>query len=260
MIARSSAGHRSESGQWVMRPLPRPLCSVRLFCFPYAGGSASAFYEWAKLLPPEVELCGIQPPGRDQRLFEPAFDKIDELVPALTDQLIQYVDRPFAFFGHSKGAIVAFETFRHLRARADPIPIHLFASGAAGPQRRRPRQGQPHRSRADLVDELRRLNGTPEELLRHSEFIDLVIPAIRADFALLDGYRYRPEPPLDVSITAYGGLDDPDVTPKDLSWWSRETSALFRSRLFDGDHFFIKRSKEAVICDIVQSLAPIVSR
>jgi medium-chain acyl-[acyl-carrier-protein] hydrolase len=212
---------------------------VRLFCFPYAGGNAAAFLPWQALLGPGVALRVAQLPGRGARLFEEPQRDLDALVAELTSAIAAETDRPFAFFGHSLGAIVAFEVTRALRRAGLPGPTGLWASGAEGPRSRLVKRRLHGLPDAELVEALRDYGGTPDELLDDAEMMELVLPGIRADFALSEVYRYRPEEPLDLPIHVLVGDRDPYVEPGRAAGWAHESRHPLRRHVFSGDHFFL---------------------
>jgi medium-chain acyl-[acyl-carrier-protein] hydrolase len=187
------------------------------------------------------------------RLREPPYTDLTRLVDALADAIIDYIDRPFAFFGHSMGAIISFELARRLRRR-DLCPAHLFVSGCRAPH-------LPRRSRRiydlpeeEIVEELRRLNGTPREVLNNPELLHLVMPVLRADFKVVQTYVYTDEPPLDCRISAYGGLQDVDIKSQDIEEWRRHTTSAFQKSLFPGDHFFLHSSESLLLWKLSQQL------
>jgi medium-chain acyl-[acyl-carrier-protein] hydrolase len=171
----------------------------------------------------------------------------------LAEGLRPYLDLPFAFFGHSMGALIAFELARHLARRQARGPMHLFVSGRAAPQL--PDEGPPihHREYEAFVEELRHLNGTPAEVLQNPELLELLLPRLRADFALCETYRCPAGPPLRCPLTAFGGLED-DVTREELRAWESQTVGPFTLQLFPGDHFFLHRSRQGLVEAIVQAL------
>jgi medium-chain acyl-[acyl-carrier-protein] hydrolase len=226
--------------RWISFRKPDPKAQLRLFCFPYAGAGALIFRKWADGLPREVELCPIQLPGRGTRLTEPPFTMLSCLVEALARVLVPLLDKPFAFFGHSLGALIGFELARQIRRQHGVHPVRLFASAGRAPQ-------IPHRTppihnlaNEEFLAELRRLNGTPRELLDHEELMEVMLPILRADFALYETYLYSNEPPLNCPISAFGGVQDRRVSASDLEAWRSQTSASFSLRMFPGDHFFLK--------------------
>ncbi|MGH9360354.1 MAG: thioesterase II family protein, partial [Thermoanaerobaculia bacterium] len=231
-----------------------PRARFRLFCLPYAGGGASIYRAWRGELPAGVELCPVQLPGRETRLREPPFTRLEPLVAALADAL-PFAALPFAFFGHSMGALVAFELARELRRRGGPEPLHLFLSGRRGPlvpSREEPIYDLPE---AQFLERLRQLNGMPEEVLGHGELMALLLPLLRADFALHETWSHRPEEPLAAGISAFGGLADPEVTREDLEGWRGETRGRFHLRSFPGDHFFLHSARALVTAAVARDLA-----
>jgi medium-chain acyl-[acyl-carrier-protein] hydrolase len=243
MNATSTPAARS----WVAVRAARPSASVRLFCFPNAGGGAQAYHRWGDSAPPSVEVCAVRLPGREARLAEPAFKSIRPLVAALAEALLPHLDRPFAFFGHSMGAKVAFELARHLRSARGVEPVHLFVSGCKGP--RLPRDSRPIHAlpEPEFIEELRRLDGTPPEVLEHPELMKLMIPLLRADFELVETYEYLPGRLLDCPVSAYGGLEDVDVPGEQLGEWRAETTGAFNQRMFPGGHFYLQAARERLL-------------
>ena len=248
------------AGNWVVFPRPTPGARMRLFCFPYAGGGASIYYSWPRALPPEVELCSVQLPGRESRLMETPYAAMPELVEKLYEVLLPFFDRPFAFFGHSNGAIMAFELTRLLRRRGKPMPLHFFPSGRPGPQIPDPNPPIHALPEADFHRELRRFKGTPEEVLQNAEIMQLITPMLRADFSLSETYRYTPEPPLDLPISAYGGRTDDEVSEEEVSGWREQTTAAFEQHMFPGDHFFINGDRDAVLEVLARELRANLAR
>ena len=225
-----------------------PAC--RLFCLPYAGGSASVFRDWPDRLPQSVEVCAIQLPGRETRLKEPVFTRLPPLVQELAQALLPSLDRPFALFGHSVGALVAFELARHLRAQYRMRPVHLWAAACPAPQV--PDADAPIHTlpEADFRERLRRFNGTPADVLEHEELMAMVGPILRADFALRETYAYVSDAPLDCPITVFGGVQDREVSEAALWAWQEQTSRSFRVRMLRGNHFFVHSSQT----DLVQAV------
>lgn len=239
---------------WVVIPKPAPQARLRLFCFPYAGGGASVYYPWAKLLPPEVELCAVQLPGREGRLVEPAIPDLMELVERIGEALQPYLDRPFALFGHSNGGLMAFELTRKLRREGKPGPVHLYVGGRPAPQIERTDDPIHLLPEPEFLDALRRLNGTPEEILANTEIMELISPTLRADFSLGETYRYREEPPLDIPLSSYGGRLDDEVSEDEVAGWREQTTGPFRMVMFPGDHFFINGDRERVLAELTAEL------
>jgi medium-chain acyl-[acyl-carrier-protein] hydrolase len=227
---------------------------VRLFCFPYAGGGATAFRGWQEHLTPDVEVCAVQLPGRETRIKEAPVAQLSSLLRLLAPALLPHLDRPFAFFGHSLGALLSFELTRRLRREYAVEPLHLFLSGRGAPQIRDDRPMIHALPEPQFREELRALNGTPEGVLEHEELLRLVIPIIRADFAICETYQYTVEPPLNCSISAFGGLQDRDVSIEQLEAWRLQTNASFTLRMFPGDHFFVHQARPSLLDALNQEL------
>ena len=243
---------------WTIRPRPNPRATLRLFCFPYAGGGASIYRNWLMHLPPAVEGCLVQLPGRENRLVERPFRELSRLLPPLGQALYPYLDKPFAFFGHSMGALVSFELARYLRKQYKLAPVRLFVSAYRGP--RLPARDTPihHLPEPEFIAALRGLNGTPEAVLHNAELMQLVRPTLRADFTLCETYEYLPDEPLTCPISAFGGLQDPDVSREQLALWRDETCGAFILRMFPGDHFFLHNSSLLLLRALCQDLAQLI--
>lgn len=220
---------------------------LRLFCFPYAGGSASIYSSWSKLLPRSVEICAIQLPGRGHRFAEQPFHDLHSLVTWAALSMRGYLDKPFAFFGHSMGALISFELARYFRRKQFPSPIRLLLSGYGAPKVSDPKASIYDLPDSDFIDRLRRFNGTPPQILEEPDMLELVMPILRADFCLCDTYRYASESPLSTPITVFGGTEDCEVSPDQLLAWRDETRGGFTLHLIPGDHFFIHTSVQLLI-------------
>jgi surfactin synthase thioesterase subunit len=239
------------SSPWFMRQ-PGNGRRFRLFCFSNAGGSAAPYLAWQAALPSTIEVCPVQLPGRGPRLAEPPIRSFPQLVEALASLVASESDLPFAFFGHSLGGLLAFELARHCRRHHLPMPEHLFASASNAPQCRRTGRRLHQLDDAALIDALKGYNGTPPAALADRELMELLLPAIRADFALVETYEYRQDLPLDIPITVLAGMGDKHVDSTRLCRWQEETSEDCNLRWFEGDHFFIHAQQRAVL-DCVES-------
>ena len=209
---------------WLINSKPNRRASVRLFCFPYAGGGDSIFRSWQQSLSDTIEVCAVQLPGRGSRISEPSCTQINELVWATGRAIAPYLDKPFALFGHSMGALIAFELARHLRGEYSAQPVHLFVSGRPSPQ---------------TMSESFDLDQVDTESLEDPELMELMLPILRADLALCESYSFTPQPPFRFPITAFGGLADYGVPRHCLEEWREHTTGSFVLRLFPGDHFFL---------------------
>lgn len=240
---------------WIFAPQPDPDAVLRLFCFPYAGGGASIFHDWPHMLPPEVELCALQLPGRESRRLEAPYTELPHLVEDISIALQPYLQKPFAFFGHSMGALISFELTRLLRRNGGPLPKTLFISGHQAPNLPPPERMLPAQQSSDkeFIAMLRRLNGTPEEVLQHAELMNLLLPTLRADFLLCERYVYHAEPPLSCPINVFGGMRD-TITKDELNAWKNQTEGDFSCHLFPGGHFFLHSSREVLLHQVSQDL------
>jgi medium-chain acyl-[acyl-carrier-protein] hydrolase len=243
-----------EISAWLPTFKARSTATLRLFCFPYAGGNAFAFRNWQARLPPSVEVCPVQLPGRAVRLKEPPCSQLKPLVEALAEVISHVCEKPFAFFGHSMGALISFELARYLRRERLPQPVHLFVSGRRASQLPDADPAFHDWPEPEFIEELRRLNGTPGELFENPEMMQLIVPLLRADFSVCQTYVYAPEPPLDCAITAYGGVTDPETRDDRLQAWREQTTASFTMRVFPGDHFFINTEQEQMLRALSQDL------
>ena len=250
----------TSSNRWVTCPRPNPQARLRLFCFPYAGGAASAFCIWTGSLPREVEVCPIQFPGREGRLGEAPFSRLESLIEALVPAIRPYLDRPYAFFGHSMGATIGFELAHQLCVQGNPGPLHLFVSGSRAPQV--PSLDQPihHLPDEEFIEKLRRFNGTPEAVLQNAELMWVFLPILRADLTLHETYVYTASEPLACPVSAFGGLEDREVSHDDLNAWRELTRGEFILRMFPGDHFFLRSARPYFLQAMSQDLTAILSR
>lgn len=234
---------------------PNPIARLRLFCFPYAGVGSSLFCTWSNGLPQHVHVCPIQLPGRENRLTEPPFTRLAPLAQKLAGVLRPYLDIPFAFFGHSMGGLIGFELARELRRRDGPLPVHLFVSGRPAPQLSNQAAHMYRLPEPAFVSELRRrYNGIPDFVLQSEELTRLFLPILRADVELIETYAYTSEQPLDCPITAFGGLQDGNVTRETLAAWQAQTNGSFNLRMFPGDHFYLNDARETLLRAISQEL------
>jgi surfactin synthase thioesterase subunit len=231
----------------------RQAAGVRLLCFPYAGGGPSVFRHWPQHLSTDIEVCAVQLPGREARMKEPPIGELRRLVVELAEVVEPYFDRPVALFGHSIGGLIAFELAREMRRRHGIEPVHLFVSGCPAPQvpDSDPLYDLPE---DEFMERMRRFNGTPREVLEHPEMMQLMLPALRADFSLRDTYAYVEEPPLRCPISALGGMNDRCVRTEILERWREHTSEAFQLWLFQGDHFFLRTAQAAVVESVAATL------
>ena len=193
-------------------------------------------------------------PGRGSQIQQPPFTRITQLVDALAEALLPFWDKPYAFFGHSMGAIISFELARLLRAQGRREPSHLFVSGCRAPQIPGKTNSTYNLPLPEFLDELRRLKGTPQEVLEHEELMQLTLPLLRADFEMVDTYRFEASLPLDCPITAYGGLQDDEVPREKLEGWREQTTSNFILRMLPGDHFFLHSAQPTLLRILSQDI------
>jgi medium-chain acyl-[acyl-carrier-protein] hydrolase len=240
-----------QSNPWFLFPARKPNASVRLFCFPYAGGSAHIFYQWPALLPDFVELVAIQLPGRGPRIVETPFQTVSEIVEALMVQIVPLLDRPYMMFGHSLGATISFELLRLLRKKQQRSATAFFPAGRHAPHMPDSDPPTAHLSDVMFISELKRLNGTPQEILQNNELMQLVLPVLRADFKAAESYRYTDEPALAIPFTVFGGeQDEGSSTEKEMKEWRQHTTSDFSTKLLSGDHFFLHENEEKLLKEL----------
>ena len=209
---------------------------------------------WPDLLPDKIELIAVQLPGREDRVFEQPFTRLDRLVRTLAQAARIYLDKPFAIFGHSVGALIAFELARELCGRFGAPIRHLFVSASPAPQTICDAPTIHASATPEFKEALRRLEGTGPEILENEEIMELLLPALRADFRLSEEYVYRQQEPLPCSITAFGGAADPRVTAADLEGWRIHTSGKFSISIVEGGHFFVTETPRTVAGAIAAEL------
>lgn len=248
---------------WLAHLKPRPVARLRLFCFPYAGGSAAIYRTWSERLPAEVEVLPVELPGRASRFREPLLRRVDDVVRGAAEALGPLFDRPYAFFGHSMGALLAFELARQLAASGRAMPARLLVSARRAPHLADDDEPPIHSlPEPELLAKLRELNGTPEEALQHPELMQMLLPLLRADFEVNETYEYRDGAPLAVPISVFGGVEDEEVPRETLDAWREHTTAGCLVRILPGDHFFLNHDPQrtSLLTAILQDLGPFLAR
>lgn len=230
---------------WIRRFHPSPEATARLVCFPHAGGSAGFYFGLSRLLHPEVEVLAVQYPGRQERRAEPQIQDIDTAAESLARVLEPWWGEPPAFFGHSMGAVVAYETARLLAASTGVGPAALFASGRRAPSTSRDERLHLADDRA-LVAEIVRQGGTPPQLLIEPELIEMILPTLRGDYRAIESYRHRPGAPVECPVTVLVGTEDPKVTADEARAWEGHTSGPTEVLPFDGGHFFLTEHQDRI--------------
>ncbi|MEU3607452.1 alpha/beta fold hydrolase [Streptomyces sp. NPDC035033] len=225
-----------------------------LVCLPHAGGAASTYVPLARALAPAVEVLAVQYPGRQDRRHEPPVDDLGALADALAAEVRDRLEGPYAFFGHSMGAVLAYETARRLRDRQETGPVRLFLSGRRAPAL----DPSPHDrllTDADVMAEVRRLGGTTPAVLDDPEVREMVMPALRADYRAVGSYAWRPGAPLDVPVELYVGDSDPVAPVEQVSAWREFTTATTRLEVFPGGHFYLDRNLPAIAASVTRALS-----
>lgn len=243
--------HKSK---WVTPLSKSTFPAMRLFCFPYSGGSAQIYKPWADRLPASLQVCGIQYPGRGSRFAEPPLTSIDTLLRELLPELKPFLDIPFAIFGHSLGAAIGFEVTRVLQ-REGRLPRALFVSGRNAPHLPRNTELLHNLPEPEFRKKLHELGGTSPEVLEHPELMDLVAPLVRADFTMSETYRFAEGPLLGCPLLAFGGERDPLVPVTGIQEWERHAGAGFSHTILPGAHFFLDDSRDALLSQISATLA-----
>ncbi|MCL6581919.1 MAG: alpha/beta fold hydrolase [Firmicutes bacterium] len=242
-------------GRWLVASPPSPAARLRLYCFPYAGAGASVYRDWQGVLGPKVHVASLQLPGRESRWGESPFRRMPALIDAIVRELPVDAALPFAFFGHSMGALIAFELARRLAAEGRPGPVLLFASGCRAPHvpLRRPKMSTLPPE--EFWQAVRQMAGGSGEALDDPELFELLAPVLRADFELCDTYEFVPEPPLGCPVSAFGALNDPVVSLDEVEAWGSLAAVGFKLRLFPGGHLFVNEQREAVLQAVAGDLA-----
>lgn len=229
--------------KWFEILRPHGEASLKLFCFPYAGGSANIYRSWQQHMPLGVSLCLVHLPGRARRFSELPFTRLDSLLAALTETIVPEIKGEFAFLGHSMGALISFELARRLRD-SSYLPRAIFLSGYPAPQACPKEPTRFDLPEEEFIVQLNSLNGTPKDLLENLETRHLFLPTIRADFEIVEMYQYVHQAPLACPIYVYGGLEDLEVPVERLPAWKEQTSGQFKMTIFPGGHFFIHTCEE----------------
>ncbi|ELQ00623.1 alpha/beta fold hydrolase [Pseudomonas syringae pv. aptata] len=212
--------------------------SLTLFCLPYSGASAMFYSPWRRKLPEWLNVRPLELPGRGMRMDEPLQTDIVQMASHLADEISADLDKPYALFGHSLGGLLAFELAHVLRERGLPAPLALFASATAGPVRRDVSEYATAKTDAQLLDRLRTLKGTSENVITNQELMQLMLPILRADFLLCGSFVYGKREPLSVPIHVFGGKQD-SISVEQLLDWQEETCTGFSLDMFEGHHFYL---------------------
>lgn len=233
--------------------------SVKMFFFHYAGGSASIYRNWVKDLPSSAEVIGIQLPGREGRFREAPYKEISLILGDLLAAMESLTDsKPYIFFGHSLGGLIAYELARELNNNKT-LPQHLVISGCQAPHLPLRRKKIHHLPDRDLLSELALYRGIPEAIINNRELMSTFIPVIRADFTISENYSYKTKKLLSCPITLLNGLEDPYIFLEDIQGWKQHTSGEFNQYLFQGDHFFIFKDAYPQVISLLTNIVRSIS-
>lgn len=249
--------HNTSPTPALLEPITSSQASViQLICFSHAGGSAAVYRPWVKLLDPRIQLVVCQLPGRANRLLEAPYDAMAPLLADLVQAMQPFVSKPFALFGHSMGTKVAYELALALQQHHNAKPLHFFAAASSAPFHVRRRPNIHALDNASFIAALKKLGGTPSAALDNAELMELCLPALRADFKLVETYINSSRTRVDCELSLLGGVMDHTVTPSELADWSKVFSRSEKPQWFPGDHFFINQQASAIIKTIHHKLLP----
>lgn len=257
MTAANSGGATTAAAAlkaWFPYWRPNPEARLRLFCFPYAGGTASVFHRWARQgVGAGVDVIAVQYPGHETRLTEPLCRRVPALVDSLGPAIRPLLDRPYAFLGYSLGTYVSLELAHWLQHVGAPPPLGLMLAAASPPHLRRSQELYTLLDE-EFIAELKRYGGTPAQVLAHRELMEMLLPVLRADFEMADEYRRAPEPRLPLPLSIWGGTEDADVAPTALVGWHELSTGDFTLRLLPGGHFFLLSAGDKLREDVERTL------
>ena len=228
---------------------------ARIFAFPYSCAGASSFHQWAGHFSQYgIDFIGVQLPGRENRRGDKPLSNLPDLIDSLLSAITPYTDQPFVFFGHSLGALVAFELSRALQKKGIALPDHLFASAFRPPSLANPNKALHQLEREAFIDGIRAYGNTPEAVLSNTVLMDLFLPMLRADFALNETYCYQEETPLSCPITVFKGSEDNFANPQNMGCWQQETQAKYEEIEYKGHHFFLDEHRQSISQRLVDAL------
>ncbi|PID43654.1 MAG: hypothetical protein CSA52_02805 [Gammaproteobacteria bacterium] len=239
---------------WITCYVPRPYAAVRLICIPHGGGGPQSYKTWAEQLPEHIEVLALGFPGRGSRYAEAAIHSMPPLADGITEALKPFLDKPYALFGHSVGALVAYEAACRIRATGLMQPMRLIVSAHETPENSYTDQPMYTLSDSELLDKIGALGLVPEDAMQNTELVQFILPALRADFELSETYTYRPSEALALPVTAMLGVDDPLLNKNAMQQWEKYTTAAFTLRCYQGDHFYTVSAEQQVLDDIAAEL------
>lgn len=237
----------------MIKPNPKSNAEIKLFCFPFAGGGVQPYIQWENDLPGNAELIIIQPPGRGVRILEDRYNEMAPLVSDLLNVVQEELDRPYVFFGHSLGSLIAFELLTKIDKKGLPLPSHFFASASRSPQSASINSAICYLPDDEFIEELKALNGTPPDILNNESLMSIFLPTIRSDIEIALRYRHENVIKFDTKITILGGERD-FISKSGLAKWSENFRVTEALDIYDGDHFFINDHKDKIVRQITSVL------
>lgn len=245
--------------KWVTCPNPEPSARVRLFCLPFAGGGASIYRGWGKLLGSEIEVCPIQLPGRENRFGETAIKQAQSMAQNLANQIQLYSNKPFYIYGHSMGALLAFELARALQDNGMDIPQGLVLAAHRAAHLPKNRDTLYTLPDDEFIERLKKFGGFPEEVLASKELLAFLMPTLKADFTLCDTYQFEKGQALQCPLYLLAGAHDTEATPANVDAWREHTTEQAKLHVFDAGHFFIKTHQDELIKTLQAILSPLTT-
>lgn len=248
------------NNSWFHIKKPQPNAKIRLFCFPYAGGSAHIYTHWHEYLPQSVEVVAVQYPGRGSRFVDTLIGSCEDMVKALLPEIMPHLDKPFAFFGHSNGGLMSFELARALQRKGVTNQLHHFLSAKRAinlPACKKPLHNLPEK---EFIAELEHLGGTPPEILAQKELMELFLPVLRSDFSISETFTYTDDVKLKCKASLFYGEKDQDIPEEDVLAWQELIEQPVTAHKFEGGHFFINTEKEKVLELVNHKLVQIMAQ
>lgn len=246
---------KSIFNSWITCPRPQVEAKMRLFCLPFAGGGASLYRPWTTQLGPNIEVCPIQLPSRENRYSEKPITDAYQMAQMIATQILPFLNRPYAIFGHSMGALLAYELVRELGRLKANLPEKLFVSAHRAPHLPRKRALLHALPNNEFIESLKQYGGFPEEILNNQEFIDFVLPTMRADMTLCDLYAFKDaDLRLSTPLEIFAGVDDLEAGPDQMRAWSEHTTGGSNIQIFEGGHFFLRSHSKQLLDHISASL------
>lgn len=225
--------------------------NIKLFCIPYAGGSAAVYSKWKKKLNPLIELKQVELPGRGYRIKEPLIDNMPDMVENIFKEIKDQIESPYILFGHSMGALITYEVCKRIKQEGYPAPVHIFISGKQAPQAKSEKPNCYSLPEDEFIKHILNYNGTDDVVFKNKELASLFIPILRADFKLVETYKFDcSDDYLECDVSVFSGAEDRAVSWEDLSGWQEVTKGNCNFYQFKGGHFFINEHTEEVVDQI----------